>query len=82
MTHALIKVESFQTELAKRILKRPKHHSNNAAMVVVGMETVRSTILERKLGFLHRVLNTGSKCVSPRLEEAMFDRVSVFGERV
>ena len=69
MTHALMeKVESFQAELAKRVLKWPKHHSNTAAMVVVGMQTVRSTIiLERKLGFLQKVLNAGSKCVSGRL---------------
>ena len=33
MTEALMKMlESFQGELAKRILKRPKHHSNTAAM--------------------------------------------------
>ena len=56
MTHALMeKVESFQAELAKRVLKWPKHHSNTAAMVVVGIQTVRSTFLERKLGFLQRV---------------------------
>ena len=55
VTHALIeKVESFQAELAKRVhvLKWPKHHSDTAAMVVVGMQTVRSIILERKLEFL------------------------------
>ena len=70
MTHALMeKVESFQAELAKRVLKWLKHHSNTAAMVVVGhgMQTVRSTILERKLGFLQKVLNAGSKCESGRL---------------
>ena len=40
MTHALMeKVESFQAELAKRVLKWPKHHSNTAAIVVVGMQT-------------------------------------------
>ena len=78
MTHALMeKVESFQAELAKRVLKWPKHHSNTAAMVVVGMQTVRSIIiLERKLGFLQKVLNAGSKCVNGRLVEAMCDRVS------
>ena len=68
MTHALIeKVESFQAELAKRVLKWLKHHSNTEALVVVGMQTVRSTILERKLGFLQKILNADSKCVSGRL---------------
>ena len=50
-------VESFQ---AKRRLKWPKHHSNTAALVVVGMQTVRSTILESCMGFLQKVLNAGS----------------------
>ena len=40
------------------------------------MQTVKSTILERKLGFLQKVLNAGSKCVSGRLVGAMCDRVS------
>ena len=66
MGHA--EVESFQAELAKRV---PKHRSNTAALVVVGMQTVRSTILERKLGFLQKVLNACSKRVSGRLVEAM-----------
>ena len=60
--HALMeKVESFRAELAKRVLKWPKHHSNTAALIVVGMQTVRSTILERKLGFLQKVLNARFK---------------------
>ena len=76
MTHALMeKVESFQTELAKRVLKRPKHHSNTA-LVVVRMQTVRSMILERKLGVLQKVLNAGSKCVSGKLVEVMCDSIS------
>ena len=37
MTHALMeKVESFLAELAKRVLKWPKHHSNTAAVVASG----------------------------------------------
>ena len=77
MTHALMeKVESFQAELAKRVLKWQKHHSNTVALVVVGMQTVKSMILERKLGFLQKVLNAGSKCVSGRLVEAMCDSIS------
>ena len=37
------------------------------ALVVVGRQSVRSKILERKLGFLQRVLSAGSRCVSGRL---------------
>ena len=62
--------------MAKRVLKWPKHHSNTATLVVVGMPTVRSMILERKLGFLQKVLNAGSECVSGRLVEAMCDSIS------
>ena len=50
--------------------------------IVVGMQTVRRTILERKLGFLQKVLNAGSECVSGRLVEVMCDSISAFGERV
>ena len=54
MTQALVeRLESFQGELAKRILKWPKHHSNTAACVTVGLQSVRSRVLERKLRFLH-----------------------------
>ena len=49
MTQALVDlVESFQAELVKRSLKWPKHHSNTAATLVIGMQSVKR-ILERKL---------------------------------
>ena len=41
-------------ELAKRALKWPKHHSNTAAMVALGIELAEARMLERKLGFLAR----------------------------
>ena len=70
MTHALI--EKVQAELAKRVPKIQQYCS----LVVVGMQTTRSMILERTLGFLHKVLNAGSKCVSGRLVEVMCDSIS------
>ena len=69
-------LESFQGEIAKRILKWPRHHSNTAAVVVVGLQSVESRILERKLGFLHRVQENGSSCVSGRAVEALSDNIS------
>ena len=60
-------VESFQ---AKRRLKWPKHHSNTAALVVVGMQTVRSTILESCMGFLQKVLNAGSAATGQMWSES------------
>ena len=69
-------LEAFLGEIAKRILKWPRHHSNTAAVVVVGLQSVESRILERKLGFLHRVLENGSSCVSGRAVEALSDNIS------
>jgi len=70
------KVESFQAELAKRVLKWPKHHSNTAALMATGLQSMRSRILERKLGFLQGVLDGSSRCVSGRVVEAMSDSIS------
>ena len=52
----LRKLESFQAELAKRVLKWLKHHSNSAALVAVGISSVKNVnrILERKLFFCRR----------------------------
>ena len=50
MTESLMKsLESFQGELAKRILKWPKHHLNTAAIVALELPTMRCRILLRKL---------------------------------
>ena len=43
LTPALMeRLESLQGELAKRMLKWPRHHSNTAACVTVGLQSVRS----------------------------------------
>ena len=42
----------------------------------INSRIVRSMILERKLGFLQKVLNAGSKCVSSRLVEVMCESIS------
>ena len=43
------KLEKFQAELAKRILKWPKHFSNTAAITALELATMRCRVLERKL---------------------------------
>ena len=63
-------------ELAKRVLKWPKHHSNTAALMATGLQSMRSRILERKLGFLQGVLDDSSRCVSGRVVEAMSESIS------
>ena len=43
LTEVLIdKLEAFQGELVKRVLKWPKHHSNTAAITALEMPTMRS----------------------------------------
>ena len=54
MTEGLLeRLEAFQSELAKRVLK---HHSNTAAVAVLDVPTMRCKVLLRKLGFLLRVI--------------------------
>ena len=72
MTSAMTEeVESFQCELDKRILKWAKHYSNAAAVIIMGFRSVQCRILERKLGFLQRVLDLNSRSVSGRVVEAL-----------
>ena len=57
LTDALIRcLEAFQAELVKRVLKWPKHHSNTAAVAALDVPTMKCRVLERKLGFLMRVM--------------------------
>ena len=48
-------LEAFQGELAKRILKLPKHFSNTAAVTALDWPSVRARMLLRKLAFLKKV---------------------------
>ena len=61
LTPVLIdRLESFQGELAKRILCWPKHHSNTAATLAVGLHSVKSKVLELKLSFFTDGILNGS----------------------
>ena len=53
LTDALIRrLEASQTELVKRVLKWPKHHSNTAAVAALDVPTMKCCrVLERKLDF-------------------------------
>ena len=76
LTEALIdKLEAFQGELLKRVLKRPKHHSKTAAITALEMPTMRSRLLVTKLGFLCRVMESSSGSFSGRVLEALCDDV-------
>ena len=67
------RLERFQGELAKRVLRWPRHHSNTAAVDALGLESVTTRVLGLKLGFLQRVLDGG---VSGRVVESCEEGVS------
>ena len=50
------KLEAFQGELVKQVLKWPRHHSNTAAIMALEVPTMRYRILVSKLGFSHRII--------------------------
>ena len=53
LTEGLVaKLEAFQAELVKRILKWPKQFSNMAALTALEVPTMKCSVLERKLCFL------------------------------
>ena len=53
---SLHKLENFQGEIAKRILKFPKWFSNTAAKIALGWPSMHSICTIRKLKFLSRVV--------------------------
>ena len=66
-TSLLQKLESFQAEIAKRILHLPKHTSNNVAhMPALQWPSIRACVLIIKLCFLLKVIkndDTLSSCI-------------------
>ena len=57
-----VDLESFVWEIAKRVLKWPKHFSNTAALVVLDLPGAKSYLLQRKLTFLRRQLISDLIC--------------------
>ena len=58
------------------MLRWPRHHSNTAAVLVLGFQSVHSRILARRLGFLQHVADGGTDSVSGRVLESKRGRVS------
>ena len=69
-------LEACLGELAKRALRWPKHHSNTAAVTTLEMESVRSRLLVRKLGFLKRTVRDGATGVGGAAMRSMVDDVA------
>ena len=70
------KLEGFQAELVKRILKWPGHFSNTAAITALELPTMGCKVLERKLCFLQRVMGKEVGGLSARVREAFCDEIS------
>ena len=81
MTHDLMKkLERFQGELAKRVLCWPRNHSNTAATLAVGLQSMQSRILGRKLSFLQHILDSDGESVSVPGEGVSGARRDVWSE--
>ena len=73
---SLQRLESFQGEVAKRILKLPCWYSNTAACVALDIKSRHSVCTVRKLRFLHRV-TTSEESICYRAFSAMVDNVEM-----
>ena len=69
------KLDRFLGEISKRVLRWPKYHSNSAALVVLGMESVKSRVLSRKLGFLKRKIGRDSVGVGGEVVRVLMDDI-------
>ena len=55
LTESLLdKLESFQAEIGRRILKLPRHHSGRATRLTLEWPSMTARILQRKLLFIQR----------------------------
>ena len=61
---SLQQLESFQGEVAKRILKLPPWYSNTAACLALDWKSLHSVCTVRKLRFLHRVMTNEESILS------------------
>ena len=73
---SLQRLESFQQEVAKRILKLPCWYSNTAACVALDIKSMHSVCTVRKVIFLHRV-TTNDESICYRAFSAIVDNVEV-----
>ena len=63
----LSKLESFQSELGKRILQLSKHTSNNVPVLALKWPSMCARILCNKLSFLYCVKNGESSSLSTQV---------------
>ena len=74
LTERLVeKLEAFQSELVKRILKWPKCFSNSVASATLEVPTMRCRMLMAKLGFLKHVMSKGADDLCGRVVLSLCD---------
>ena len=66
-------LESFLGWMIKKALKWPQHLSNTAALVALGVESIKSRILIRKLGFLLRLMSSDADGIAASAMHALLD---------
>ena len=77
MTERILQqLEACLGELAKRALRWSKHHSNTATVTTLELDSVRSQLLVRKLGFLKRTVRDGATGVGAAAMRSMVDDVA------
>ena len=59
------RLENFQSQMGKRMLKIPKHHANLLPRIVLHLPSVRVQILMRKLRFLANLLTNNDNTLGP-----------------
>ena len=69
------RLEGFQGELAKRVLRWPQHHSNTAAITTLDVRSMKSRMLVLKLDFLRRLLGSDLSKLGGRAIEAFSDDI-------
>ena len=69
-------LEAFQGEMAKRILKLPKHFSNTAAVTTLDWPSMRARLLLRKLFFLKRVTDAQADTLVGGVVRAFSDELN------
>ena len=70
---SLQKLESFLGWMTKKALKWQQHLSTTAALVALGMESMKSRILIHKLAFLLRLLSDYTDGVAVSAMHALLD---------
>ena len=63
----LVPLESFQSELGKRILNLPKYHANQCPLIALRWPSMRLRILKRKIRFLLRLMKPENSSISSKV---------------